>query len=85
MGIPRQHVDSFDFIAADFKIQHLIRSDFPLLDQSVACHNDKKFPLGMMSVLALGNARQRHIDTELTALFGTQQLREASPGIAVHF
>ena len=85
MGITRQHVDGFDFLSGNFKIQHFFGAHLPLLDQAVTGHHNEKFPLGVVPVLPLGHAGTADVHAELTAVRRFQQLREAAPGISVHF
>ena len=79
------HVDGLDFVAGNFKFYRLPRVDVPLLDQAVAVDHDELLPLGVVPVLALGDAGLGNIDAHLAAVGGVDQLGEAAPGIAVHF
>ena len=73
MGVARKHMHGLYLLSGDFKIQYrigislLIHADFSLLNQAVARHHDKKFPLGMMPVLSLRHARPADIYGKLTA------------------
>ena len=63
VGIAGQHVHSLDPVTAHFKFYHFVRlagsricSDPALLDQAVAGNHDEEFPLGIVPVLAFGDA-----------------------------
>ena len=70
VGITRQHNHTLNLVAA-----HLVVQDFTLgivlvaqLDQTMSAHHDKLFPLGVMPVLALGDARLADVDAHLAAV-----------------
>ena len=65
MRIARQHLYYFYFITAHLKVQHLIRSDFPELNQSVTADNHKLFVLRMVPVLSFRDSRLRDVYREL--------------------
>ena len=68
MCIPRQHMDCLDFFTADLEVKHFVSAQFSHLDETVARHNDKKLPLGMVPMLALGDAGLGDVHTHLPAL-----------------
>ena len=74
-----------DVLPGNPEFQHFLGSQLPLLDKALSGDHDEKFPLGVVPVLALGDAGLRDIHAELAAAFGFQQLREAAPGIHIHF
>ena len=84
VGVARQHVDGLDPLAADLELQNLVRVQFPFADQAMPRHNDEEFPLAVVPVLPLSDARLRDVHGELPAILGFQQLREAAPGIDIH-
>ena len=63
----RDHMYCLDLIPGDLKLYSLTRINIPLLNQSVACHNDEKLPLEVMPVLAFGDSRSADIDGNLPA------------------
>ena len=85
MGISRQHLHGRGGVAAHGKFQHLIAVHTALLDQGTARHHNEKLPLGVVPVLALGDAGFRDIHAELTAVLGLEQFGKAAAGIHVHF
>ena len=64
MGVAGQHVHSLDAVAAHLVLQHFVRADLPLLDEPMAGYDDEELPLGIMPVLALGNAGLTDFDRE---------------------
>ena len=78
------HVDSFNLIAGHFKIDDLVRADLAFLDQAVTSYNNEELPLGVVPVLALGDARTADVDADLPTILSMYQLRETAAIIHIH-
>ena len=85
MGAAGQHLHGGGLIAPHLKLHHFVTANFALLDQPVAGNHNKKFPLGVVPVLALGNAGLGNVHAELAAVFGFQQLGKAAALVCVDF
>ena len=64
----RNHINRFDLISADLKFYGFPSVYITLLDQSMAMNNDELLPLGVMPVLAFGNAGHGDVDADLSAI-----------------
>ena len=51
------HVDRFDLLPRHFELHRLAGVDVALLDEAMTVHHDELFPLAVVPVLALGDAR----------------------------
>lgn len=60
--IAGQHMNRLNMIAADLKLDHFVRPDFPLLNQPVTSNHDKEFPLSVVPMLAFRDAGLGYID-----------------------
>ena len=67
VGIAGQHMDGLYLVAGNLKLDHLIRADFALLNEAVAGHHNKELPLGVVPVLALGDAGLRDVSADTKA------------------
>ena len=85
MGVARQHLYRLDPLAADLELQNFIGIQPALADQAAPGHNDEKFPLAVVPVLALGNAGLGNVHAALAAVFGFQQLGTAAALVCVDF
>ena len=68
MGVTGKHMYSFYLITGNFKIQHLIGTDFPLLNKAVATYHNEELPFGIVPMLALRNSGLTDIHRELAAV-----------------
>jgi len=84
VGIARQHMNSLDPVAADLKFDLFIGADLTFLNQPVSGHHHEKFPLAVVPVLSLGDARSYDVDGDLSAGGGLQKFREAASLIHIH-
>ena len=84
MGIPRQHMDSLDALAAYLEFQNLIRVQPAFADQSVTGNDNEKLPLAVVPVLSLGHAGLRDIHGKLSAAPRLQKLRKAAARVRIH-
>ena len=57
VGPARNHVDSFYLVSGNLKLHHLPGVDVTLLNQTVTSNYNKQFPLGIVPMLALRDAR----------------------------
>ena len=86
VGIAREHVDSLDVVARDFPLQHFAFGivQVPLLDEAVALDHNELLELGVVPVLALGDAGLGDVDRDLTGIQGMHQLGEGAAVVHVH-
>ena len=84
VGIARQHVHSLDIIARDFELQDFVGAQLALLDEAVAGDHNEELPLGVVPVLALGDAGTADVDGHLAAIEGVHQLGEGAAGVYIH-
>ena len=85
MSVTWKHVDGFYLVTRDFEIKDFITIYLSLLNKGVAADYDEKFPLGMVPVLALGDAGLGDIHGELPVGLSRHKLCEATPGVLIHF
>ena len=72
MSVAREHVDGLDVVAGDFPFQHFAFGvvEISLLDEAVALDNDELLELGVVPVLALGDAWLDDLDRNLSEALG---------------
>ena len=85
MRIAWEHVDSLDVVAAHLELYDFVRSNLAFLDEAVASNNDEEFPLGVVPVFALRDARFRYIDANLSSMRRVEKFGETTARIDVHF
>ena len=61
----RDHVDSLDLITGNLKLHRFASVDIAFLNQTVTSHHNEQFPLGVVPMLALGDARTADVDGHL--------------------
>ena len=64
MRISWQHVDTLNVVACDFELYHLIGAELALLNEAVTGDHDEELPLGVVPVLAFGDAGLADVDHE---------------------
>ncbi len=84
VGVAGEHMDGFDFVAADLELQDFVRADPALLDKAVTGNNDEELPLGVVPVLTFGNARFGDIDTHLADVGTLDKFGERAARVHVH-
>ena len=57
-----KHVDALDVVARDFKLDDFIRAELALLNEAVTADHDEELPLGVVPVLAFGDAGLADVD-----------------------
>ena len=85
VGPAGDHMDRLDLIPGNLKLHRLAGVDVPLLNQAVTGHDDEQFPLGVVPVLALGDAGAADVDGHLAAVGGVDELGKGAPVVRVHF
>ena len=87
VSIAGQHVDGLDVVAIDFPFQHTAGGvvEVALLDQAVALYHYELLELGIMPVLAFGDAGFADVDADLPGIQGVHQFGEGAAGVHVHF
>ena len=78
-------MDSLDLIPRNLKFHRFSGVDVPFLNQAVPSHHNEQFPLGVVPVLSLGDARAADIDGHLTAIGGMHQFSKRATVVRVHF
>ena len=84
MRIARYHLHHLHLVAAHLELDHLLRADFPHLDQAMAAHHHEFLVLRVMPMLPFCNARPRYVHRELPPVRRADDLRKATPVIHVH-
>ena len=74
MGVAGEHVDALDVVARDFKLKDFICPQFTLLYQAVTGDHNEELPLGVVPVLAFGDAGLGDVDGYLTGRSGDGSL-----------
>ena len=84
VGIARNHDDRLDLVTADFIVQDLITPLFAHLDKAMTGNHYKLFPLGVVPMLAFGDARLGYVYAYLTAVKGVYKFGKRAAIIYVH-
>ena len=84
MGIAGQHMHRLYFITAHLELDHLIGSDFTLLNQAVTRNDDEELPFCVVPVLSLCYSGLTDIHTELAVVERFQKFGKASAVVTVH-
>ena len=86
MCVAREHVDGLNVVAVNFPFKDFTFGviEVTLLNKSVAFDDDKLLKLGVVPVLALGDARLADVDADLSCIEGMHQFCEAAAVIDVH-
>ena len=84
VGIARQHVYALDVVASHLELNDLIGAKLTLLDEAVTAHHNEELPLGVVPMLALGNARLGNINRNLATIQCMDQFGEAATVVNVH-
>ena len=76
VSIAREHMDSLDVVTRDFPLQHTAIGivEVALLDKAVTRHHNELLELGVVPVLALGDAGLGDVDAHLTGIVCVYQL-----------
>ena len=70
VGVAGEHDYGLDAVAADFVVEYFVGAFFAELDESVAADYDELFPLGVVPVLAFGDAGFGDVDRHLAGAEG---------------
>lgn len=84
MGVAWEHVDALDVVARNLKLDDLVRTELAFLDETVTAHHNEELPLGVVPVLAFGDAGLADVDAHLATVQGVNQFSEATTVIHVH-
>ena len=86
MRVAGEHVDGLDVVAVHFPLQHLALRvvEVALLDESVTLDNNELLELGVVPMLAFGDAGLGDIDANLAAIKCVHQLRKRTSVIDIH-
>ncbi len=71
MFVAWEHVDALDVVASDFELDDFAFGvvEVALLDEAVARYHDEEFPLGVVPVLAFGDAGVADEDANFSAVY----------------
>ena len=94
MGVAREHYHALNPVSANLIFKYLRIAIFvqlvrswilgPHLDEAVALDHYELLPLGVVPVLAFGDARFADVDADLTAVQGVNQFGERASVVHVH-
>ena len=84
VGPAGNHVDRLNFVPGNLKLHRFSGVDVPFLNQAVPSHHDEQFPLGVVPVLPLRDARAADVDAHLSAIGGVYQLGERTTVVHIH-
>ena len=86
MSVAWEHVDGLDVVAINFPFEDFAFRviEVALLNETMTLDDDELLKLGVVPVLALGNAGLGDVYADLTAVEGVDQLCEAATVIDVH-
>lgn len=84
MGVAGEHDDTLDFVTTHLVVEDFVGAFLAELDEAVAGDDDELFPLGVVPMLALGDAGLGDVDAYLSAVEGVNQFGERAAGIDVH-
>ena len=62
VGVAWKHVYCLDLITRNLEVEDFVRAYSALLDKSVTAYDDEELPLGIVPVLAFGDARLADVD-----------------------
>ena len=75
---------TLNILPRDLELNDLVGAQLALLNQPVAGHNDEELPLGVVPVLAFGDAGTADIDTYLAGVEGVDQLGKGAAVVNIH-
>ena len=84
VGIAGKHDDGLDFVTTHLVVEDFVRALFAELDEAVARNDDKLFPLGVVPMLALGDAGLGDVDAYLSAVEGVDEFGERTTLVNIH-
>lgn len=84
VGVTGEHDDGLDFVTTHLIVEDFVRVLLAELDEAVARDDDELFPLGVVPMLALGDAGLGDVDAHLSAVEGVDKFGERTAGIDVH-
>ena len=84
MGIAREHDDGLDFVTTHLVVEDFVSAFLAKLDEAVARDDDELFPLGVVPMLALGDAGLGDVDAYLSTVEGVDEFGERAAGIDIH-
>lgn len=76
VGVPREHDDGLDFVTTHLVVEDFVSAFLAELDETVARDDDELFPLGVVPMLALGDAGLGDVDAYLSAVEGVDEFGE---------
>ena len=84
MRITGEHDDALDVVTADLVVEDFIGAFLAELDETMAADDDELFPLGVVPVLSLGDARLADVDGYLSALGRMDEFGEGTSLVDIH-
>lgn len=76
VGIAGEHDDGLDFVTTHLVVEDFVGTFLAELDEAVAGDDDELFPLGVVPMLALGDAGLGDVDAYLSAIEGVDKFGE---------
>ena len=74
VGIAGEHDDGLDFVTTHLVVEDFVGTFLAELYEAVARDDDELFPLGVVPMLALGDAGLGDVDAYLSAVEGVDEL-----------
>lgn len=76
VGVTGEHDDTLDFVTTHLVVEDFVGTFLAKLDEAVARDDDELFPLGVVPMLALGDAGLGDVDAYLSAIEGVDEFGE---------
>ena len=76
VGVAGEHDDTLDFVTTHLVVEDFVGAFLAELDEAVARDDDELFPLGVVPMLALGDAGLGDVDAYLSAIEGVDEFGE---------
>ena len=85
VGVAWKHDYGLNLVATHLVVKHLVCAFLAELDKAVTANHDELLPLGVVPMLALGDAWLGDVDTHLTSVERVHQLGERTTVVHIHF
>ena len=84
VGVAGEHDDTLDFVTTHLVVEDFVGTFLAELDEAVARDYDELFPLGVVPMLALGDAGLGDVNTHLSAVEGVDEFGERTALVNIH-
>ena len=85
VGITGEHVHGLYLVTAYLELDDFISTELALLYLAMTGNDDEELPLGVVPMLAFGDAGLGNVHTELSVLCGFKKLGKTATVITIHF